>query len=230
MILVDFSQLPSRAPVTKFYLFQRYWLLSLSSPLSRISFQTPRHKATPPSLPLYLPKEEKSLSKNMWRVAASQLSVNCLQFLDVVVYLPGSLVSGSTGQIPQELVSFLPKWFFCLFVCLFVLEDCSWLCLHLGLLHQVCKTGTVDSSWLKCSAKKNHSKSWEEDKNSEIFWTKTIRGLAFKKKKKAETSHSKEWQTIYLLTLLEKAILEKLLSFKVLVNVFAPRVLNSNVC
>lgn len=43
-------------------------------------------------------------------------------------------------------------------------------------------------------------------------------------------SHSKEWQTIYLLTLLEKAILEKLLSFKVLVNVFAPRVLNSNVC
>lgn len=184
MILVDFSQLPSRAPVTKFYLFQRYWLLSLPSPLSRISFQTPRHKATPPSLPLYLPKEEKSLSKNTWRVAASQLSVNCLQFLHVVVYLPGSLVSGSTGQIPQELVSFLPKWFF---VCLFVLVDCSWLCLHLGLVHQVCKTVPVDNSWLKCSAKKNHSKSWEEDKNSEIFWTKTIRGLALKikiKKKK----------------------------------------------
>lgn len=115
VILADFPHIPSSG-----YLSQRYWLLPLPAPLSRVSFQTPRQKATPPSLPLYLPKEEKSLSKNVWRVAASRLSVNCTQFLDVEVYLPGSLVSGSTGKIPQELVSFLPKCFYVLLLFYFL--------------------------------------------------------------------------------------------------------------
>lgn len=67
----------SRAQLSRcsgFICFRQWPLLLLYPCLLRATFPDSRCKTTPPSCPLHLPKEEKSLSNNLLRVAAPKLS------------------------------------------------------------------------------------------------------------------------------------------------------------
>lgn len=73
----DFPPLLSRAQLSRcsgFICFRQWPILLLYLCLRRATFPDSRCKTTPPARPLHLPKEEKSLSKNLLRVAASKLS------------------------------------------------------------------------------------------------------------------------------------------------------------
>lgn len=146
---------------------------------------------------------------------------HCAEFLDGAVYLPGSLVSGSTEKFPQDPVSFPPR-------CGFYLVDSSWLCLHLGLVHYVCTAIAVAGGWLMGSAKKNYSASGKEDLNLESFKQKHFTDWLKEKKKVRQKRQIVRNDRPFVQLTGKGCFVEKLLSFKVFVEVCALSVLNCN--
>lgn len=74
-----------------FYLFQTVAAVTPHPHLPRATFPDSRCKATPPSCPPHLPKDERSLSKNLLRMATSKLS----QF----THIPGGCSTSAINYI-----------------------------------------------------------------------------------------------------------------------------------